>query len=94
VRALAAILFWILIVFFVFFIDPGFMRAIPTFLILLFSFLVFFVSVLTNNLRQILVYSFVFILFFVLGYFGLGNLLNLLLLIGILVTCEIYFRPR
>ena len=74
----------------VYFINPGNTGAVPAFFILFFLGLLFGFSLLFANSRRGLLLSLALTIFLVLRYFGIGNILNLLLIIGIAVTIEAY----
>lgn len=85
---------WIILAGIVYFVDPQQMFAIPLFFLFAFLAILFTASLLFANRRRGLLTSLVIILFLILRYFGVGNMLNAILLIGIAVTFEIYASRR
>mgnify|MGYP005834640075 CR=1 FL=1 len=86
--------FWILLASIVLFIDPYSLGAIPIFLVtIFFATLIPATFILMNKRRGILTSSgLVFFLF--LRYIGIGNILNLLLIIGVVLALEFYLSNR
>jgi hypothetical protein len=75
------------------FVDPFSMGAVPAFFVLVFLALLFTFSILLANSLLGAVYSLGLTFFVVLRYFGIGNVLNLLLILGVLAAFTlIYFR--
>ncbi|MFZ5932470.1 MAG: hypothetical protein ACOYT7_00050 [Patescibacteria group bacterium] len=74
----------------VYFVEPDTLGALPLFFILVFLSLLFFFSLLFANTRRGLLLSSGLTLFLLLRYFGIGNILNLLLILGIAITIELY----
>ena len=87
-------LLWMATAGLIYFIDPETLLALPGFFVLIFlSFLFTFSTIFASSRRGFLI-SFGITLFLVLRYFGVGNILNFLLISGLLVTAEIYFGRR
>jgi len=87
-------LLWMATAGLVYFIDPEALLAIPGFFLLLFLSLLFTFSTIFASSKRGFLASFGITLFLILRYFGVGNILNFLLLSGLLVTAEIYFGRR
>ncbi len=77
-----------------FFLPPQNPVSIVAFLALLFSGLFFSTSLIFANTRRGLLFSFGVIVFLILGYWGAGTWLNLVLLLGILVIIEYCLHSR
>jgi len=88
--SLVAVFFWIALLFIFYFVDPNITGVIP-FFIFLFALGVFFTtSIFVKNIRQKLLITFVASLFLILKYFKMGNIINLLLILGIALAYEWY----
>jgi len=87
-------LLWMLTSGLVYFIDPETALALPGFFLLIFLSLLFTFSTIFASSRRGFLISFGITLFLILRYFGVGNVLNFLLISGLLVTAEIYFGRR
>lgn len=85
-------LLWIAVSGIVIFIDPYTDWSIIVFFISLFLALLFTFSLLFQNSRRGLVVSSSLVLFLILRFFGIGNIINLLLLIGLATAVEVFFR--
>lgn len=88
------ILFWILFGLLIYFVDPKTFGAVPLFFIILFAALLFTFSLLFTNSRRGLIASLSLSLFSILLYLGVGNLLNLGLILAIAVCTELYFSAK
>lgn len=75
----------------VYFIDPGTFMAIPLFFLLIFLSILFTSSLLFAGSRRGLITSISLTLFLILAYLGVGNILNLILIVAIAVCIELYF---
>lgn len=91
---IVTLLLWILVAGLIYFVDPETTFALPGFFLLIFLGLLFAFSTVFASSRQGFLISFGFTLFLILRYFGVGNILNFLLLSGLLITVEIYFVRR
>jgi hypothetical protein len=90
---LITILLWGLLGGLVYFVDPSSPGAVLAFFVLVFLSLLFTFSILLANSFLGGVYSLMLTLFALLRYFGVGNVLNLLLILGILAAVTIvYFK--
>ncbi|HKB88165.1 MAG TPA: hypothetical protein VKC53_00805 [Patescibacteria group bacterium] len=87
----ATIVLWLLIAGLVYFIDPGTFAAIPIFFILFFSVLLFTFSLIFGNTRRGIIVSIALTFFAILSYLGVGNILNILLIVAIAICVELYF---
>lgn len=91
---LITILLWGLLGALVYFIDPATFAAVPLFFVLIFSCLLFTFSLLFAGGRRGLIGSIAITLFLILAYLGVGNILNLALILAIAVCIELYFAKR
>ncbi len=78
----------------VYFIDPYEQGAVPLFFLIAFFALFFTLSIVLINSRRGFIISLATTVFIILRYFGLGNVLNLLLIAGIVIVIEIYFSKK
>lgn len=74
----------------VYFTDPNSSWAVPIFFLLVFLTLFLGFCLIFVNTRRGLLTSLALTLFLLLRYFGIGNILNLLLISGITASIEIY----
>lgn len=74
----------------VYFLEPDTFGILPLFFVLVFFALLFTFSIIFSHTRRGLLTAFGLILFLILRYFGIGNILNFLLIAGILVVVDIY----
>lgn len=86
--------FWSIFIVIVMFIDPYANWSLPIFFVSLFVASLFTFSLLFANSRRGLITSLSIILFLLLRYFGIGNILNLILLIGLAITIEVFFKKK
>jgi len=70
--------------------SPSATGALPLLFILIFFTGFTILSTVIKNVRRILTFSFFFCFFLVLRYFDLGNILNLLLLVGTAIAFEFF----
>lgn len=87
---LLTILLWGLLCGLIYFIDPDTFAAVPFFFVLIFSCLLFTFSLVFAGGRRGLIGSIAITLFLILAYLGIGNILNLLLIVAIAIAIEIY----
>ncbi len=78
----------------VYFVDPYKNGAIPLFFLVIFFALFFTLSIVFINSRRGFLISMAVTLFIVLRYFGLGNILNLLLITGIFIAVDRYLIKK
>ena len=91
---LLTVLFWILLGSLIYFVDPGTFGVIPLFFITFFVTLLFTFSLIFANSRRGFLVSLSLSLFSILMYLGVGNWLNLVLVLAIASCIEIYFTLR
>jgi hypothetical protein len=91
---LITILLWLAIAGLVYFIDPGTFGAVPLFFAGLFMALLFTFSLIFANSRRGIVTAIALTFFLLLMYFGVGNILNLILIVAIAVCIELYFSLK
>lgn len=84
------IILWISLALIIYFSNPENFGLVPLFLILLFLAILFTSSVIFANPRRGLMLAVGITFFAVLRFFGVGNIINLLLIVGILITVESY----
>jgi hypothetical protein len=78
----------------VYFVDPGTFGAVPLFFVTFFVALLFTFSFIFASSRRGLIASLSLSLFSILAYLGVGNILNLILIVAIAVCIELYFSLR
>lgn len=83
--------FWLGITSFVYFVSPESYAAILGFFVLLGVTLFLTMSILFGNTRRGIIISASILLFLFLRFIGVGNVINLVLILGIAVTMEIFF---
>ena len=88
---LFTILLCFLLVGLIYFVAPEDFFAVPTFFFVSFLALLFSFSIIFSNRRRGFIAALGLILFLILRYFGVGNVLNLVLIIAILICFELYF---
>ncbi len=91
---IANLLLWASLGFIIYFLDPFSFGAIFLFFIVLFLSLLFTTALIFGNTRRGLLLSIIIALFLLLRYFGIGNILNLILIIGLGVTIELYLGRK
>lgn len=94
VTLLVIIVLWLFVISIIFFVDPSGIGVVPLFLIVSFLALFFTISTVLINTRRGLIISTGLIIFSILRIFGIGNILNLILLIGLVVTLEFYLSKN
>jgi bacteriorhodopsin len=88
------VILWLGVFGIIYFIDPHENGAIPLFFVAILFALFFTLSIVLINSRRGFISALAITLFIVLRYFGLGNLLNFLLLAGISIAMELYFSKK
>jgi hypothetical protein len=78
----------------VYFIDPDSFGVIFLFFILIFFCLLFTFSLIFANSRRGIVATIATTFFLLLMYFGVGNIINLILIVAIAVCIELYFSLK
>lgn len=91
---LLTILFWILLGALIYFVDPATFGVIPLFFITVFVALLFTFSLIFANSRRGFFVSLSLSLFSILMYLGIGNWLNLVLILAIATCIELYFTLK
>jgi len=86
------VVFWISLLYIFFFVNPENNLAIPIFIVNFFFAMLFTLSIILLNTRRGLIISIAVTFFLILRLVGVGNLLNLILIVGILTALEFYFR--
>ncbi len=81
---------WALLGGIVYFVDPDTFGALPIFFVLLFLSFLFMFSLLFASTRRGLITSISLSLFSILLYLGVGNILNLVLILAIAICVELY----
>jgi len=87
-------LLWFLLVGLIYFVAPEDFFAVPTFFFVSFLALLFSFSIIFSNTRRGFVAALGLILFLILRYFGVGNIINFLLILGIGISVELYAIRR
>ena len=82
---------WLILLLFVFNVNPDIKGAVPVFFLLLTFGLLFSLSFLLTNTRRGIISTLAIIIYLTLSYFGVGNILNLSLIAGVAIAFEIYF---
>lgn len=91
---LTTIFLWLFLGGLIYFIDPGSFGAILLFFVLTFFSLLFTFSLIFANSRRGIVATIAITFFLTLMYFGVGNFLNLILIIAIATCIELYFSLK
>lgn len=91
---LLTILLWLALGVLVNFIEPNTFGAVPLFFLITFMALLFTFSLIFAAGRRGLIGAVGITLFLVLAYLGVGNILNLILIVAIAVSIELYFSLR
>lgn len=84
------ILLWIVLGGLIYFVDPGTFGAVPAFFILAFASFLFTFSLIFEGGRRGLIGAIALTLFLILSFLGVGNVLNLLLIVAIAICVELY----
>ncbi len=90
---LITILFWIALAGLVYFTLPASL-TIFVFFVLLFWCLLFSFSIIFISQRRGLISAAAVTLFLLLRFFGIGNIINLLLILGVAICIELYFSRK
>ena len=91
---LIIITLWIMLTSVFYFVDPESFGAIPLFFLLTFFALFFITSTLFANTKRGMVISLAIIFFLMLRYLGVGNIVNFLLIFGLVIVFEIFFLKK
>ncbi|MGD8744251.1 MAG: hypothetical protein PVJ52_01485 [Candidatus Woesebacteria bacterium] len=82
---------WMAVGYIIYFVDPFTFGALPLFLLLVFLSLSLTLSIIFVNTRRGVIASAGITLFLLLRYFGVGNVVNFLLILGLSISAELYF---
>lgn len=85
---------WACCFFIIYFFDPATDGIVPIFIIIVFLSLLFTLSTIFANTRRGLISSIAVSAFLILRVFGIGNILNLILLSALAITSDIYFSRQ
>lgn len=85
---------WISLAGLVYFIEPDTFGATPLFFVLVFFALLFMFALVFADRRRGLIASTSLTFFLLLAYLGVGNILNLILIIAIATSVELYFSLK
>lgn len=88
---LFTIILWLILAGLIHFVSPEDFFAVPTFFFVSFLALLFSFSIIFSNRRRGFITALGLILFLILRFLGIGNILNLVLIIAILICFELYF---
>lgn len=91
---LLTVLLWLALGALVYFIEPGTFGAVPLFFLITFMAVLFTFSLIFAGGRRGLIGAIGITLFLILSYLGVGNFLNLILIVAIAVSIELYFSLR
>ena len=86
-----AVLLWIGLGLIVYFVNPYSFGAMPMLLITIFLATLFTFALIFANTRRGVLVSLIVTIFLILRYFGIGNVLNFILLSGLGITIELFF---
>ena len=85
-----SVFLWVLLGFLVYFVEPDVFGAVVAFFVLIFFCFLFTLSLLFAHTRRGFLVSLGLTLFLVLRYLGVGNVVNFLLIFGVIASFEIY----
>jgi hypothetical protein len=91
---LLTIVLWGLLAGLIYFVDPKTFGVVSVFFILVFFCLLFTFSLIFANSRRGMMAGVAVTFFLFLTYFGIGNILNAILIIAIALCIELYFSVR
>lgn len=91
---LLTVVLWGLLAGLIYFVDPETFGAVSLFFVLVFFCLLFTFSLIFANSRRGMVASVAVTFFLLLTYFGIGNILNAILIIAIALCIELYFTVK
>jgi len=94
VTLLITLLLWLGVVGVIYFLDPYRATNIIVFFAVVFFALFFTLSIIFISSRRGVTASCALIIFILLRYFGVGNIINFLLIAGIYITLEIYLSRK
>ncbi|HEX6976922.1 MAG TPA: hypothetical protein VF185_01000 [Patescibacteria group bacterium] len=82
---------WISLLLIIVFVDPDTFGAVPVFFTIVFATLFFSLTTIFINVRRGLITAAAITLFIILRYFGVGNIVNLILITATALAFELYF---
>lgn len=85
---------WGLIAAIVYFIDPQTIGIMPLFFSIIFFALLLTLSIILANSKRGLIISVAAIIFLLLRFTGVGNIINLVLIIGIAISIDLFFGEK
>ncbi len=88
------IILWLALSGVIYFLDPDVMGTIFIFFILTFAAILFTFSLILGDTKRGFITAISALLFLILRYFGVGNILNLILIAGLALVCELYFLKK
>jgi len=88
---IVTILLWAFIFAIFFLTSPTQTNVLILFFVVLLLALIFSFSLLFSNTKRGILYSLSIIIFLIMRLFGVGNILNFLLLLGFTISLDIYF---
>ena len=88
------LILWLLLGGVIYFVDPSTFGAVPLFFLIIFLTLFFTASIVFANSKRGLIITSFATFFIFLRFLGVGNLLNLVLLLGLVITIELYFSKK
>jgi len=87
-------LLWFILAGIVYFIDPGMFGVVPLLFVIVFFCLLFTFSLIFANSRRGVLATIAVEFFLLLMYLGVGNILNLILVVAIATCIELYFSLK
>lgn len=90
----AIVLSWVVLIGIVFFIEPTVFGAIALFFLAFFVAILLTFSTILASTRRGIIISISALLFLALRYFGVGNIVNFLLIVGLAATVDFYFSKN
>lgn len=85
------VIFWIVLVLLVIFINPYQFGAVGLFFVLVFICFLLTSSIILTSTKRGIIYAIAFTLFIILRYAGLGHLLNMVLVVALAIVCDFLF---
>jgi hypothetical protein len=88
------VILWFLVGFLIYFVDPSFPLAIPGFFLLVFFTLLFTFAAIFAHSRRGLLTAFGITIFLILRFYGIGHILNFVLILALILCIELYFSRK
>ncbi|OGM16680.1 hypothetical protein A2V55_01035 [Candidatus Woesebacteria bacterium RBG_19FT_COMBO_37_29] len=88
------LIFWLLTSLIIYLFDPSLTGAVPLFFASFFISIFLTLSLIFANSRRGILFSSGIFMFLILRYFGVGNILNLILILAIITAFEIYLSKN